>query len=159
MDETDHAADDTRLARGILDAATYVVLSTADADGVPWATPVWFAAERYRSLWWVSRPGARHSLNLAARPRFAAIAFDGAARPGTGQGLYLAGRATVVTAADDATHGLSLFTAELARQGADPFDPSLVGEGAAFRLYRAVVEQAWILDPRTGSDVRVPVTL
>ena len=38
------------IARAILDAGIYVVLATADADGVPWASPVWFATENYREL-------------------------------------------------------------------------------------------------------------
>ena len=39
------------IARAILDAGIYVVLATADADGVPWASPVWFATEDYRELY------------------------------------------------------------------------------------------------------------
>jgi len=35
------------IAREILRARSYVVLATADADGVPWASPVWFAMESY----------------------------------------------------------------------------------------------------------------
>src|SRR4029453_19261791 len=33
------------IARAILDAGVYVVFATADAEGVPWASPVWFAKE------------------------------------------------------------------------------------------------------------------
>ena len=36
------------IARAILDAGTYVVLATANADGVPWASPVWFADDQRR---------------------------------------------------------------------------------------------------------------
>lgn len=39
------------IARAILDGVTYVVLATADTDGVPWASPVWFATEDYRELY------------------------------------------------------------------------------------------------------------
>jgi Pyridoxamine 5'-phosphate oxidase len=38
------------VARAILDAGSYVVLATADADGVPWASPVWYAMEEYPEL-------------------------------------------------------------------------------------------------------------
>ena len=41
--ETDLAA----LAREIIDSNQYMTLATADADGRPWASPVWFAHERY----------------------------------------------------------------------------------------------------------------
>ena len=29
----------------IIDAARYMVLATADEDGLPWASPVWFAPD------------------------------------------------------------------------------------------------------------------
>src|SRR5437870_5330397 len=39
-----------------LGACAHVTLATADADGVPWATPVWYAPESYTRLVWISRP-------------------------------------------------------------------------------------------------------
>ena len=38
------------LARGIVDSNLYATLATADAEGRPWASPVWFAHEGYRDL-------------------------------------------------------------------------------------------------------------
>ena len=74
------------IAREILDAGIYVVLATANADGLPWASPVWFAKDDYRELYWVSYPGARHSQNIEGRPEIAMIVFDSTVPPGTGQG-------------------------------------------------------------------------
>jgi nitroimidazol reductase NimA-like FMN-containing flavoprotein (pyridoxamine 5'-phosphate oxidase superfamily) len=68
------------IARAILDAGIYVVLGTADADGVPWASPVWFAKEDYQELYWVSYPGARHSEHRrAAAGRPGRVRLDGPA--------------------------------------------------------------------------------
>ena len=61
--------DPVAIAREILDTNRYMTLATADGDGRPWASPVWYAHEGYTDLLWVSRPGARHSRNLAVRPR------------------------------------------------------------------------------------------
>lgn len=36
---------DVDIAREVLAANSSVVVSTADADGGPWASPVWFATE------------------------------------------------------------------------------------------------------------------
>ena len=69
------------IARAILDTGIYVVLATADADGVPWASPVWFAKEDYRELYWVSYLGARHSQNIAVRPQIAMVVFDSTVPP------------------------------------------------------------------------------
>jgi GNAT superfamily N-acetyltransferase len=38
---------DLDLARGLIDANAYMTLATADADGRPWASPVWFAHHDY----------------------------------------------------------------------------------------------------------------
>ena len=72
------------IARGILDANSYVALATADADGVPWVSPMGFARED-SDLYWVSHPGARHSQNIAVRPRIAMVVFDSTVVPGSGR--------------------------------------------------------------------------
>jgi len=38
------------LVRAIIDTNRYMVLATADQDGRPWASPVFFAADGYRDF-------------------------------------------------------------------------------------------------------------
>jgi nitroimidazol reductase NimA-like FMN-containing flavoprotein (pyridoxamine 5'-phosphate oxidase superfamily) len=92
---TDQRPDLDAVARAILDANHYMTLGTADADGHPWVSPVFFAAERYRDLYWMSSPKATHSRNLAARPELSIVVFDSQAPVGTGQAVYMAATATV----------------------------------------------------------------
>lgn len=106
------------IARAILDAGIYVVLATADSDGVPWASPVWFAKEDYRELYWVSNPGARHSENIAVRPQIAMVVFDSTVPPGTGQGVYMTATVEQVTDSAAIEHGIGVFSRESVRQGA-----------------------------------------
>ncbi|HYT81257.1 MAG TPA: pyridoxamine 5'-phosphate oxidase family protein [Actinomycetota bacterium] len=61
------------VARSIIDSNKYMTLATADSDGVPWASPVWYAPAEYRQFFWVSSPEAMHSRNLAVRPRLAIV--------------------------------------------------------------------------------------
>ena len=63
-------------AHAIIDANAYMTLGTADAGGLPWVTPVWFAPEGDRRFYWVSDPDARHSRNLADRPQLSIAIFD-----------------------------------------------------------------------------------
>ena len=56
------------VAREILDTVVYMTLGTADAAGRPWVSPVFFAADGYRDLDWISAPQATPSRNLAERP-------------------------------------------------------------------------------------------
>ena len=76
-------------ARAIVDAGRYMTLGTADADGHPWVSPVWYAHEDARTFIWVSDPGTRHSFNIAARPDVSLVVFDSHAELGEGQGVYV----------------------------------------------------------------------
>ena len=134
------------IARAILDGAVYVVLATADTDGVPWASPVWFATEDYRELYWVSYPGARHSENIAVRPQIAMVVFDSTVPPGTGQGVYMTATAEQLTDAAAIEHGIGVFSRESVRQGDQG-----VGARSGHRRRAAAAlpgERARVLDPR-----------
>ena len=146
------------IARAILDAGIYVVLATANAAGVPWASPVWFANEDYRELYWVSYPGARHSQNIAARPQIAMVVFDSTVPPGTGQAVYMTATAEQLIDAAAIEHGIGVFSRESMRQGDEKaWGPDRVTGEARLRLYRAKVLEYSILDPDVPFDVRVDV--
>jgi len=145
------------IARAILDAGSYVVLATADEDGVPWASPVWFAMEAYPELYWVSYPGARHSRNIAVRPQIAMVVFDSTVAPGTGQGVYMAATAEQLTDPGAVEQGLGVFSRVSVRKGAEEFGLDRVTGEGRLRLYRASVRECSILDPDSPFDVRVDV--
>jgi hypothetical protein len=86
------------VAREILDTVVYMTLGTADAAGRPWVSPVFFAADGYRNLYWISAPQATHSRNLAERPEASIVVFDSQAPVGTGQAVYMAVTADQVLA-------------------------------------------------------------
>jgi Pyridoxamine 5'-phosphate oxidase len=70
-----------------------MTLGTADETGRPWASPVYFAHADYREFVWVSKPGARHSRNIAARPEVGIVVFDSHAPIETGGGVYMSATA------------------------------------------------------------------
>jgi hypothetical protein len=45
-------------------------------------------ADARRRPLWISKPGARHSLNIAQRPQVGIVIFDSTQPPGTGSGVY-----------------------------------------------------------------------
>lgn len=147
------------IARSVLDDVSYVVLATADRDGTPWASPVWYAATDYHELYWVSHPDARHSRNIAARPRIAMVAFDSTVLPGTGQGVYMSADAEEVTDPGVGAAGVAVVSAVSARQGGKEFTLDDVTGDARLRLYRAIVTEHSILDPASPYDVRVAVNV
>jgi len=134
------AAAAAAAVRAILDANAYLTLATADADGVPWASPVWFAHAGYRELFWVSDPEARHSRNIAERAGVGVVVFDTQAPIGTGRGVYL--RAIAAQVGDeDLERGLAIFSQRSRDQGGRAWTAADVRPPARHRLYRALVHE------------------
>ena len=144
------------MARAIVDANSYLTLGTADADGRPWASPVWYAPASYREFFWVSKPGARHSQNIAVRPEVGIVIFDSTVAIGTGKAVYMAARAEEVTAADEVERGTAVFSARSVAQGGHEWTSGEVGPSAVLRLYRALASEQFVLSPQ---DERLPFSL
>lgn len=149
-------ADDspTDVARNVIDAASYMTLATADVDGRPWATPVWFAERDLQEFIWVSRPGTQHSRNIAERSDIALVIFDSTVPPGEGVGVYVEAVASEVDDHDRAA-ALAVYAAHSVAGGIRPWSESDVTGAAQLRLYRAVASHVWVLDEH---DSRVLVS-
>jgi nitroimidazol reductase NimA-like FMN-containing flavoprotein (pyridoxamine 5'-phosphate oxidase superfamily) len=143
----------TEVAGRILDANDYMTLATADGDGSPWATPVWFAARGRDEFIWVSRPGARHSRNIAARPAVAIVIYDSTVPVGGAAAVYVEAVAGEVDAADRAD-ALAVFSGRSEARGLEAWRETDVTEPAQHRLYRARASHVYILGDH---DQRVPV--
>jgi nitroimidazol reductase NimA-like FMN-containing flavoprotein (pyridoxamine 5'-phosphate oxidase superfamily) len=147
--------DPAALARSLIDASLYLVLGTADEDGLPWASPVYFAHSEHRDFFWVSRPDARHSRNIAARPDVSIVIFDSSVPIGTGQGVYMTARARELEG-EDRTAGLEVYSRRALEHGGRAFTQDDVTGSAALRFYRANAVEQFVLD---DFDRRVPVPL
>lgn len=145
------------IAEQILASNLYMTLATADASGLPWASPVYYAPSADRTeLYWVSRPVTRHSRNLEARPELAIVIFDSTAAVYTGQAVYNEAIGGIVPA-EELERGMGVF-AERSRQDGEDWTLAEVRSPAELRLYRAVVRARWILDPDPDAgDRRVSV--
>ena len=147
--------------RAIIDAASYMVLGTADADGRPWATPVWFAPEAYRELFWVSSPEVDHSANIAVRPEISVVVFDSRQPVGTGQAVYMSAVAEQLSAPDD-ERAMEIFTRRSLEQGQQAWPVDRVRAPEPLRVYRATVSEHSMLD-KSGEgpryDHRIAVSL
>ena len=144
------AADE---ARRVLAANHYLTLATADSDGRPWATPVWFATRDLRDFVWVSRPGARHSRNIAATSAVGIVVFDSGVPVGEASAVYVDAVAGEV-GPDDRTEALAVFNERAQQQGIDTWDERKVVGPSQFRLFRARATQVYVLDRH---DERVEV--
>ena len=141
-------------ARRIIEANMYMTLATADADGRPWVSPVWFAPDGDEAFLWVSRPGTRHSRNIAVRPEVAIVMFDSTVPIGGAEAVYAEGVAEQLSG-EELARAIAIFSQRSQASGGGAWEPANVVEPAPFRLYRAVASARSVLGPH---DERLPVT-
>jgi nitroimidazol reductase NimA-like FMN-containing flavoprotein (pyridoxamine 5'-phosphate oxidase superfamily) len=139
------------VARSIIDSNRYMTLATADGEGVPWASPVWYSPAEYRDFYWVSSPEATHSRNLAVRQQLAIVIFD-SHQAGGWNALYMS------AVAEELTHvaeEIEIFSRRGEEQGLRRWTRDDVLPPARHRLYRATASEQFVLDPH---DQRIPVS-
>jgi uncharacterized protein YhbP (UPF0306 family) len=154
MDHDQHL-DLGAIARAIIDSNMYMTLGTADENGRPWVSPVYYVPEGYVDFYWVSSPEAKHSRNLAARPEVSIVIFDSRTPVGSGQGVYMSAVAEELMG-DDIESGIAVFSRRSEAHGAGEWNLEDVRPPARHRLYRATASEHFVLDPQ---DRRMPVSL
>ncbi|MQA78637.1 MAG: pyridoxamine 5'-phosphate oxidase family protein [Streptosporangiales bacterium] len=139
--------DDTAaFVRGVVDDNLFMILGTADGDGRPWTSPVYFTHADYREFYWMSSPDVTHSRNLARRPEVSIVIFDSRVRPGDGAPVYLAAVAEEL-AGDDVERALTVYPGPL-QPGVRSVTLADVTAPSPYRLYRATASEHSILCPR-----------
>jgi hypothetical protein len=138
------------VARDIIDANLYMTLGTADYDGRPWTSPVYYACAAYTHFYWVSSPEATHSRNLAERPQMSIVIFNSQVPPYSGQAVYVSAVAAEL-AGDELDLGLAVYPGESWRGGSS-LSLEEVTPPAPYRLYRATAREHSILCPRKRGE-------
>lgn len=149
------------IARDIIDSNLYMVLGTADKNGQPWVSPVYYSVSQYKEFYWVSSPEAKHSRNLSKCSQISIVIFDSQVSVGEGQAVYMLAKAAEVTESN-IEHGLMIYNRQFpqpARQGVRIIKPVEVRSPALYRLYQAVATKHWVLDPEARPDRRTPVKI
>ncbi|HJP74796.1 MAG TPA: pyridoxamine 5'-phosphate oxidase family protein [Pseudonocardiaceae bacterium] len=141
-------------ARTVVAANNYLTLATADRDGLPWASPVYYTPDGGTDFYWVSRPESRHSRNIAERPEVAIVIYDTTVPIGAAEAVYLTARAERVGEAD-LDRGAEIFRARYPELASFTADRLRAPDG--LRLYRARVLEASVLLNDGGPDIRVSV--
>jgi hypothetical protein len=134
-------------AAAILEATAYMTLATSDAQGIPWATPVWFAPDGERAVLWLSDPEARHSRNLHEQPRLAIVIFDSRVASSEAAAVYFE------AVAEQAEDGIETFSEYSVIHGRGEWTAAEVTAPSPLRLYRASITERWLL--QAGARDRV----
>jgi hypothetical protein len=147
---------DVNAAREVVDASSYLTLATAGVEGTPWASPVWFAHEDYTTFFWMSRPTARHSQNIAERADIGIVIFDSTVSPRDRNAVFVEAVAEQVPDSD-LERVVAIYSARSVARGLEPLAGHEVAGAASFRLYRARASAHFVLED--DHDRRVRVTL
>jgi nitroimidazol reductase NimA-like FMN-containing flavoprotein (pyridoxamine 5'-phosphate oxidase superfamily) len=133
-------------ARAIIAANLYVTLGTADPDGRPWTSPVYFAPAGDRAFYWMSTTDARHSRHLAERPQLSLVIFDSTVAPYHGRAVYAVGEARELSG-DDLDAALRAYPRPDGKD-ATPVTREELTAPSPYRLYQATASNMWVLCPR-----------
>lgn len=132
-------------ASALIAANAYLTLGTTDEDGAPWTCPVYFAPADDHTFVWVSETGARHSRNIAERPRVSLVVFDSTVPPYHGRAVYAVGEARELSGAG-LERALECYPRD--GDGASPLTHGDVSGTSPYRLYSVVATRMWVLCPR-----------
>jgi uncharacterized protein YhbP (UPF0306 family) len=133
----------------VLAANKYMVLATAVTDGLPWATPVYFAASDERHLYWVSSPETRHSRNISTRPTVAITIFDSQVPIGAAEAVFVEATAGP---ADDGERDALLKVLNSRLPPDKALNADDVQPGGPLEIYCATLSQHYVLV--RGGDTR-----
>jgi nitroimidazol reductase NimA-like FMN-containing flavoprotein (pyridoxamine 5'-phosphate oxidase superfamily) len=147
--------DPRAIARAIIDSNLYMVLGTADQNGRPWVSPVYYAPAEYHEFFWVSSPDTKHSRNVELRADVSIVIFDSSVPIYTGRGVYMS--AVAQELADDArADAIGIFSRRSQAHGGPEWTLEQVQPPARLRLYRAAAVDLYVL---YEDDRRVPVAV
>jgi pyridoxamine 5'-phosphate oxidase-like protein len=141
------------VARRIVDANMYLTIATADADGRPWVSPVWYAPATDSDFLWVT--SGRPAMLRECLASVAIVIFDSTVPVGAAEAVYLEAVAASLSNAE-VEQAIDVYSRRSQACGARAWKPADVTPPAAFRLYRATASSQFVLGPY---DERLPVML
>lgn len=124
-------------AKYIIENNNFMVISTADASGKPWVSPVGFVYDDDYNLYWVSYKDALHSNNIKNRTEIAIVIF-GQMPEGDFDGVYIDATAIELDDESELLLGTDLFKAR--RPQSSRFETKSsrdVTDDAPWRMYKA----------------------
>ena len=144
-------------AKDIINNNSYMVVSTADKNAVPWGAPVFFANDKkYSKVYFISAIDSRHAENIEVNPKVSLAIFDSNSPIGVSEGVQIEGTASSVGKAeiDEAT---KTYSARLSAKAEAPekYDPKLYLPPSEFRFFKIQLDCVYV----TGEDRRTEVDL
>lgn len=130
----------------------YMVIATASKTGMPWISPVYFASDTKLDFYWSSSNDSLHSRLIKKNNNVAVVIFNSAAAEGTGNAVYMTGKASEVRG-KEIEHSLNLLYERTGKTSKyfKNMKPSDYTGSSPVRIYKFVPCKFWML----GETVRI----
>lgn len=119
-----------------------MIIATSDRTGEPWISPVVFGYDKNYNLYWFSDKDSKHSKLIYQNNRVAVVVFDSKAPEGTGDGVYIVGKASEVLE-KELEHAIKIVSG---RFGKEPKSKEKFLGDSPLRFYKIVPEKLWKLN-------------
>lgn len=136
----------------------YIDISTVTPEGKPWSSPCWAAYDDDYNFYWTSSPEAQHSINIKSEPSIFFVIYNSSLTK-DGWGLYAQAKAYELETVEDIERALKIF---YKRKGRTPLPADNFLGQSSKRMYKAIIEKAWINDydkTRTPADFKIEIEL
>jgi len=107
----------------------------------------------------MSSPAVTHFHNILVRPELSIVIFVSPSPVGKGQAVYISAVAEELVGTE-LDRGLRIYNGRFpnpADHGVSVIVPEDVRAPSLYRLYRAIAQEHWVLDPAGHPDHRTPV--
>lgn len=150
-------------AKDIISKILYITIATANKKGDPWNTPVYSAFDEDYNFYWASDQNGQHSKNIKDNPSVFIVIYDSTVPEGTGEGVYIKAKASVLTERSEIEKALKYLDGRVnKKKDPDKRPLEFLGDKPR-RVYKAIPEEVWINDDGNIDghyiDVRVEVKL
>jgi len=143
----------TQKSREILEGNIYCTLATVSAEGVPWASPVYYCVDPQHSLYFISKKSSKHVQNMHSNNIVSFALFDSHQKEGTGNGIQGMGIVTELKGTE-IIEGLKWYRTSFAT-----LSKAFFRKPFGYRLYKLSPSEWYILDPDAEDDRRVRISL
>ncbi len=128
-------------ARKIISEILYITIATTDGKQ-PWNSPVYSAFDTNYNFYWASNQNSQHSKNIKNNTSIFIVIYDSTAPEGTGEGVYIQAKATMLTKEEEIFDALKILDERVGKD--NERDAQKFLGSYPRRVYKAVPENFWI---------------
>jgi general stress protein 26 len=125
-------------AAKIVESNIYMTIATADQDGKPWASPVFFAYDEEYNLYWVSYKDSTHSKNIHSRKEVGIVIFNSTLPEGEGEGVYFDATAEALQSTADISNAMEILSKRVKIDEFKVKSIEQVSGKSVWRIYKAM---------------------